>query len=524
MSETISDTQIRLKAFTEETNPDVDLAPGSVLNELVIKLAATSQNPLINDQLALGQTNSITAALNSTEDTYNPIIDAISSNYGTVRNQGRKATGKLKIVVASSGAFYIKSGAVFTQPVLKLNFVTTSAYTARLTPADGELQLYKNGNLFYFIIPVVAENGGPEYQLSDQSAISTTEQIRDLVEIKSYGSFTSGLAVETDKELLTRIQAGLANKTLLTGNSIKSRLHDSFENFKDVSIVGANDQEMTRSKRNLFGISTLGMVDVYVRTSNGVETTLLTKTAVKGEDGLWSVDFDYTEAAGFYRIIAITPTGTALTGSLLSVQNFDFSTSNLDVVNKVYDKYEARFTKYQTANVTFEYQDPAGATSADFDFLISYQPNVLDIQELFLNGNEQIACADYLVKAALPCYVSIGLKLHRRNAKAEFPADQLKKDIFNHVNNIKFGEHLYVSSIVDICHNYEIKYVELPVKLTGEIFSNHSTIVTVTDNDVLKIPTVADLGISPKTTVFITDYFRTDTDNRLSDAINITVY
>lgn len=525
MSETIADTKLRLTTAVTETNPEADLtSPGSVLSELVIKLAANSQNPLVNQLLDLGQSNSISAVLNSTDTTYNPIIDAIASNYSTTRSQGKKSVGKLKVVVSSASNLFIRAGAVFTQPVLKLNYVTTQNWNISLNPGDGELRLIANGRLWYFILPVEAEAGGAEYQLSDQSPLSSVSIIRNLVEIRSYGSFTSGQAVETDKQLLARIQTSLVNKTLLTNTSISSRLYDTFPDFKDLSLVGANDEEMTRSKRNLFGISTLGMADVYVRTANGIETTSITKTVSKNSDGKWEVDLDYNDVAGFYRIIAITPVNSALSGSLLFTQTFGLSTNNLSPVNNITDLYEARFTKYQTCNVLFDYQDPSGATTADFDFLISYQPNILDIQTLFLSPNEQIVCADYLVKAAIPCYVSVDLKLHRRNASVELPVDKIKQDIFNYINNIRFGEHLYVSNIIDICHNYDVKYVELPVTLTGEIYTNHSSLISIKDNDILRIPNRVDVGVSEKTTIFITDYFRSEDDNRMSDAISITVY
>lgn len=525
MAETINDTELRLAQFISETYPDADVAPGGVLRELLIKLSATIQNPITNDMDDLGQANSISKALASAVDTTDPIIDQIASNYNTTRSEGQKSTGKIKVTVATSSSFYIREGFTFVQPVLNLNYLVMQEYSVTPNPSGDELPLISSNGTFYFILPVEAENGGAEYQVTDQTAfdIADGEVIRDFSEAKAYGNFTSGQAIETDKELLARIDTSLANKTLLTPSSITSRLKTEFTNFKDVSLTGANDAEMTRSKRNLFGISTLGMVDVYLRTSNGVETVTITKTATKEDDGKWHLSLDYQDVPGFYRVISIVPTGESVSGSLLTEQTFNFSIANFDVVNNVTTVEEARFSKYQTCDVEFEYQDPNNATTAEFDLLISYQPDIGTIQDMFLSGEERIACADYLVRAALPCYVSVSLKIHRKSTTTELPVDQIKQDIYNYINSLKFGEDLYASEIVDICHNYDIKYVEMPITLTGEVYTTKSTILPLSNSDVLRIPSKPSLGVSKKTTIFITDYFRSSDDNRMSDAISIDV-
>jgi hypothetical protein len=527
MSESIADTKTRLEQFTLETNPEADIGPGRVLSELVIKLAATMQNPIANTMEELGQANTIKEALASETDTFNEAIDNIVSNYNITRDEGKKSTGKIKVTVSASNTYFFRTGYVFTQPTLNLNYVLTQDYTVRPTPDDDELALVAEGEFFYFVIPVEAEFGGAQYQVTNNTAFAIADEttIRNFVQAKAYGNFSSGSDIETDKQLLARVDTGLANKTLLTKASITARLKEDYSNFKDISLVGANDAEMTRSKKNIFGVSTLGMVDVYLRMANGVETVNIIKTAEKdADDGLWYISLDYNDVPGFYRVIAILPEESNLSGSLEFTQTFDYSLDNLTSINTVNDKYEGRFTKYQTCELAFEYAHPSGATSADFDLLISYQPNIGDIQDLFLSGEERIMCADYLVKAALPCYVSVGLKVHRKSTTTEFQADKLKQDIYNYVNNIKFGEALYASEIINLCHNYGVKYVETPIKLVGEIYTNKSTIISVANNDVLTIPTKLSSGVSPKTTVFITDYFKNSDDNRLSDAINIEVF
>jgi hypothetical protein len=244
--------------------------------------------------------------------------------------------------------------------------------------------------------------------------------------------------------------------------------------------------------------------------------------------------FGGDDAAGFYRVLSILPQNSGLVGSLLFDIDYDYNTSTYSVANTINNLYEARFSKYQRATATIEFVEselegrsvsvPIG-TKELFDVLVVHQPNIKDIQDLLLSPDERILCADYLVKAALPCFVTVKLKIARKDVTKEFPIDLLKQDIFKYINSLKFGDVLYASAIVDICHNYDIKTVQLPIKLTGEIYSDHSTLVTINSTDSLVIPTKLNLGISKKTVVFVSNYFSQtfDPGSNLTDAIGIEI-
>lgn len=522
MSESILDTKLRLEQFIVETNPSADVSAGSVFNELVIKPLASLENEVVNDILAVGQENNIESALTSEVDSYNPVIDKIASNYNLVRKDGTKVIGKIKVTVADEGTYFFNSGFVFNQPVLNLNYVTEENYTISSNPDSSELQLYSNNGLFYFIIPVIAENTGSNYQVSDQTGFNLEKSITNFVSAKAYGSFTSGTNKETDKELLGRLHTGLANKTLLTAGSINNRLKELYPDLQDVSVVGAEAPELTRHKQNIFGIATLGMADVYLRTTKGLSTKSLVKTGELQQNGSWVIPIDRTDAPGFYRVLTIVPEDKEDIGTLPFTQVFGFSAANLEVSNTVTTTQEARFSRYQTCELTVTYS-PTEPFTGKFKILVSYQPYIQEVQELFLSNSERIICADYLVRSAVPCYVTISLKLHRKNSSDTVDTGAIKKDIYDYVNSLNFGDSLYASSIINICHKYDIKRVELPMKISGQIYTTKSTVIEISNSDVLEIPFRPTLGVTKNTSVFIIDYFRKTEDNTLSDAISIEV-
>lgn len=522
MSELISDTKLRFEQFIVETYASADVSPGTVLSELAIKPVASIENEIANDISAVGQEASIEAALAAPADTYNIVIDKIASNYNLVRNPGKKVTGKIKIVVADNNTYFLKAGFVFTQPVLNLNYVTEASYTFTTNPDSSELPLYSNNGLFYFLVPVIAENTGSNYQVSDQTGFNLEKSFTNFVSAKAYGSFTSGANQESDKALLARLHTGLSNKTLLTSGSINNRLKELYPDLQDVSIVGVASPELTRHKQNIFGISTLGMADVYIRTAKGLSTISLTKQGTLQTDGSWLVTIDREDAPGFYRVLTIVPSDKEDIGTLPFTQSFDYSVANLPVSNTINSIQEARFSYYQTCDVGITYS-PLGSFDGKFNLLLSYQPHIQEIQELFLSNAERIICADYLVRAAVPCYVSLAIKLYKKNSTDTIDTAAIKKDIYDYVNSLNFGDSLYASNIVNICHKYDIRRVELPVKLIGQIYSTNSTVIDITNTDVLEIPNNPAAGITKNTTVFIIDYFRKTEDNTLSDAISIEV-
>lgn len=534
MAESIEDTKLRLEAFITENYPNIDTAPGTVFSELVIKMAAYLQNPIFNQLTELNQANAIAEVLSSTADTYSSAIDAIASNYNTSRFAGRKSQGKLKVYLSGNSNIYINSGFIFLQPVIKLNYVVNSSYVITSNPTQANhIRLIQQGSLYYFIIPVEAENVGTEYQLSDKTKLSLGSglTLNNFIEAEAYGNFTSGLPIDTDKILISKFQQSLANKTLLSKYSILSKLKETFP-IQTLSIIGANDPEMTRSKHNIFGLSTAGKVDVYIRSSLGIETNRVTKSATyNSSTGKWDLTLTADDAPGFYRIISIVPTqatssSNVVSGTLLYSTSFNYDSTKSAQVNDIYTIAEGRFSTYQTCAVAIEYTGTAAEIAAgtrDFDILVSNQPYLAEIQNTFLDPDNRIACADYLVKAALPCFASVALKVYRRNPTVELPVNLIKQDIFKYINSLDFGDTLLASKLIDICHNYDITHVELPVRLSGSIIGLDNSITEIQSNNELSIPTNLAKGISSNTTLFFADYYNTSDVETMSESIDINV-
>ena len=530
MAETVALTLSRLQAFIQESYPSADIAPGSVLDSLLLKASASLQNLPYNQVAQLSLSANVSAALASTTDTYNTIIDGLASNFLVTRGAGTKSTGYVKVYVTSSQNYFLGSGTNFTQPSLNLTYSTTQAYTISPTPTVEQTQLSKEADGSYsFVIQVTADSVGSQYQVSNNTVFDLTNAatLSGFIKASSIATFSSATAQETDKALIARFTNGITNGSLVNKKSILSTLSSQFTSLSAVSVIGATDPEMSRCKSNAF--NTLGMADVYVRTSGLPLTQDIVVTATKNSDLIsWSFTLDSSVYGGIYEVSAIRPSSTVIGTYPIISQVPGISvptTGNVNVFNASTGNSinQARFTSYQKLNITYSNPttEPAG-TTASVVVTILYLPNIKDIQQVFLNDTTRIACADYLVKAVLPCFVNFNITLVKATTTTVVDTASLKQDIFKYVNSIPFGENLYISEIVKLCHSYPIKQVTLPVTLTGTILANDGSTVTITGNNELQIPTNLPLGISPNTTMFFIDYF-TDSSGVIADNIGITL-
>lgn len=521
MAELLQDTVDRLTAFISQNYTDIETGPGSVINELLIKLAAAVQNEQYNKIETLSQGAAIMSALASETDTYSPLIDMVASNYNTARSLGVKVTGKIKVVVSQGGDYQFDDSYVFIQPALNLRYLVVGDTSVAQEPVEslGERQVYSDQGLWYFILDVIAEEADPKYQVSSGTSFIPELTINNFVKAEAYGSFLSGEAIETDKQLIGKIKRNIGNYRFESPTGIANRFRDTFAGFQSLSVCGANDAEMTRSKQNALGISTFGKADIYVRSSVGLQTKNVIKSAKKISSTSWEIFIDKTDVPGFYSVSSIIPyrTDINLGGTLLPTSTiYGYQSYSGERNNEINNTLEARFSKYQTAVITFTYDDEGAAQigeMADFELMLQYQPNILEMQNLILRDDERLACADYLVKAVVPCMVSLNINLLKKRITDTYESLQLQKlkqDIFQYVNTIPFGEQLQASSIVDICHNYDIKRVDLPIKMSGRILCPDGTNLSLEDTDVLVIPQRLDKGITPKTTLYFIDYYRVE--------------
>ena len=526
MSETVAQTITRLTAFIQEKAPTVDVSPGSVFNELMIGLESQIQNQVYNDINSISSQQAISTALNSVTDTYSPVVDAIASNYDTYRGQGAYASGNIKVYIAVPGTYRVVKGTQFIQPNLNYTYSTT----ADVTYSSVGGTIFTEGSLYYFTVNVTADVVGSKSTISNgtQFSLTNTNAIPQFVKAVALGTFSPGLDIETDKEVITRFRNGLGTKNLLSLNSITHQLASTYPNFQSAHIEDAASPVNLRSLNTVLGINVPSCVDVYIKNSITIPNITFqavgTWVAVDNVNQIpahWEFNVANTVAPGFYRVLHVT--NAADTG--LTYLKFQTIYGGTSTTNLIPNAASARYSVYQTATIRV-FDLPYSSSAPTFNVTVMAPPNLQDIQASFLDEGNRIPCGDYVAKGVIPCLVSMNISLVRKNSTDVINTVALQGDIFNYINGLVVGQPIAVSQIVNLCHKYNVARVDLPIVLNGRILAPYQSSTSVVDYDVIVAGTdflsISDniaKGITSQNTMFFVSYFNADgTQN-----INISV-
>lgn len=570
--ETVEATQTRLETFIKEycaqatVNLAVDLSPGSVLSELLIKLSAQLHNQLKIDAELPSNVSTVKAALDSTTDTYSESIDAVASNFNVARDKGTSSTGRVKIRVAVLRTYYIPTTFQLVQPNTGGIYRTTQAFKAdTVTQIDnlssGVLRLYSEGQNgpYYFLLPVSSAGTGTNIAAEHNSALAldpNTASLDGFIDAYAFGNFNQGLLIETDRQLISRFQTGLSTRGLMSPQSMQALLPEVFPTLfapsdrkAILAVVGANDTELRRGKNAEYGITSFGLADVYVRTAETIQTSYFPARARCYDNASspkkWEIALD-SDLAGFpswfYELLSFDyedDNGASQTARPLSVT---FTADDLapNVLGGGANANDvARFTKYQKAKAR-TYLPGVNAdvwmnTMKDVRVLVSYMPNIGEIQDYILQSNHRMVSADFLVKAVVPARVSINLRLIRASSSVPNVSD-IRNALYKYINNLPFGEPVVASRIIDICHNFDIKRVDLPLTLHSSLLIPKAEVATSafpdagsatytsSADDLLIIPSDnADLlnyGVSSKTAMFFANYSGANGQDLIAISVN----
>ena len=129
-----------------------------------------------------------------------------------------------------------------------------------------------------------------------------------------------------------------------------------------------------------------------------------------------------------------------------------------------------------------------------------------DLQALFSNSVTSSLSASVLVKATVPCNVSVGVSLVVKSTAAQPNTAGIAAAIASTVNNLPFGDTLY-TSLIDgaILPLLTAGQVVGRIDLTAQLTDNLGNLQTIIGERALRIPYMPEVGVSTKTTAFMLD-------------------
>lgn len=508
--------------LVQEKNPDLDVRRG-VLHDLVLYFSSILAAAKDTEIARVRSSMSLKAITADPTLADTDLVDAVLSNFRVTRKVGAKATGQITIVLDKLLPTTIVAGARFT--ALGQVFITERAFAARtdaafVVSADDVVIAAVGDGTYSFTISVIAETTGAADTVLRGTAFTAAVPPAHLARVFAAADFVQGTSTETNQELITRFESGIAAKTWSNRSTITALItnQSQFADIVGTSIVGMGDAEMLRDQHSLLPISYGGRTDVYVRSQALPLSTTKTVTATLVDTvengGVWQFSVDKDDVPGFYEVsrVALASAAATDTGYEVTATTRSFDISGTGFKPDIETAQEAAFSSFQTATIKFV--DTNTSTTAltvnqstqSYSVTFSGMPLLSDIQEFLDSRSVRNPAGDVLVRGAVPCFLTVNFSLRKRAGAADPSVDAIRLAVATAVNKLEFPGELHASVISDaIQDNLDSNVAIAKIDLLGRILRPDGTKRIIRDNDVLDIPDEPALGVSGRTVAFLLD-------------------
>jgi hypothetical protein len=456
-----------LTEMLQEAAPEIDLRRG-VVHDLVVYYGGVlgAKNQVEQDRLR--RSLSLLEIQNDPTLADDDTVDQLASNYRVTRRPGSQAVGELTIVVSLAADVTIGVGSRFVAN--GLGFVTTAAYVARVDSGavvletDRILRTRRDGN-YEFSVPVTAEAVGSAYELRAGTSVVSEDPPPGYVKAYVSDDFVGGVDADDNATLIARFVHGMSAKTLCTRDNMSALLRESFPDVVSDSIVGFGDAEMLRDRHTVFAVSMGGRIDWYVRTrplyrrySTTVEASLV---ELPGDgSAVWQISFGRDEFPGLYYVSVLPGDADDFLGSLdvtLDSREADLTPLDGELVPDIVSAVEAEYSRFQAVVLRFRDPSPtAGLTvgaTAEYNAIVHAVEDLSAIQTLVSGRDVRHAAGDVLIKAPVPCFVSLSFTITVEAGQPEPDTGAIATDLADLVNHYGFAGRLPASALSDRVHN-----------------------------------------------------------------------
>ena len=521
-AELVRQSQEEFTEIVQEAYPELELRRG-VIHDVVAFLSGGVAGAITQTEVnRVLQSRSLLALQENPELADPELIDHVLSNVGITRKVGTRAGGEITIVVSGGDTVVIAADAKYVTSGLV--FRTDAAIIARPTgtsiSSSTERVLTPRGDGSYsFTVPATAEEVGDEYNIRANTTLRPDPTQTRFVIAFAASDFTGGFATESNAELVERmaealpaaVSGGRANLISL----IKSQ--PVFGDTLHYTFVGFGDSEMLRDQRSIFPVSMGGCVDVYARTAAYPQTITVTITCTLVQklvaSSIWAFSVTRDIAPGFYEIVSVKnladPVDFAGYTVVSDTRGVDLSGTGWrpDILTTV----EGAFTAWQTASITFE--DNSTNTTAiaigdKRDYSVSFlaAPLIHELQDFLGGDTVRPLSADILVRAAIPCLLTINATILRTVDESAPDLDAIRLAIRDHVARLNFPGTLYASQLMDTIHTHLTgKMVVSNLVMQGRILRPDGETIVIRNTSALTIPEAPSVQATPRTTAFFLD-------------------
>lgn len=490
-----------INAFDSE----ISTGPGAIRSLLlspavVLAEYSEAQVEALLDRYDLSQLTSVTAA---------DILDEIAARYGVSRGNESAASGVLTIIVDEAFPVVIPAGTRFQGAAGTYRAVNSFAFrtaSSSVISTTDRLLIARGDGTYIADINVVAEFTGSIYNLAQGESLEVVDTIEHVLGAYAASDFVGGSDREEGASLISRIQDSFTRPGTESTYGISALIKNpgAFPLVEAVSVVGAGDAEMLRDKVNPLGIGG-GMADVYVRTRTASVSAAITKTGTDEGSALgkrtWEIRIGRDDFPGFWDVIEVRDSTGAKAEIVSDTRHVDLSGEAGQLIPIIPSKLHGVYSAFQTSVLLVKTVDTYSA--GIFSVTLRGMPDIGSIQRLLGSRSYRAVGGDLLVKAPVPCFVSVTVTIMPLSASSLTPTDaELVELVVNAVNNSEFAGVIYASQIAEAVKGDQ--YTVVSVTMRGTTLMPDGESETSISEQRLEIPVRRDNQTSWRTGIFVT--------------------
>lgn len=456
----VEQNTIKLETLIQESFPQLDVKTG-VIRDLLIRPSGILSAAISESINKLKNFFSIEYLLKNAESLDKDFVDAFAKNFNLNRNVGNPATGQILILLNQKTPSFVFKNSIFRFG--DFNFLATENFNlvidiTQIQGPNDRLILATTNNEFFTIIDAISEKSGKDKNIKHGTELEALNPPINFVKAIAYGDFYGGDDDESNENFLKRIRNSFYSPSWLNRSSIESLIYRHFPRVSAVSIIGQDSPLMRRDLFVTWPGSSGGKIDVYVKTSNKINTKVLIKQATLvskvGSKGNWQITVSSQDAPAFYEIKKIYllnnfqyPDGFYIINETrsLNLDNDFFTPYFPDTLTGVY-------SPFQTTTVDF-YDDITETTTIplgykkDYQVVVSYIPEILEIHKKLTDSLIKPLNYDILFKAPVPCELSVFFKIISKKVMTSDVINKIKESVAEEFNKINFVENIPASVV-----------------------------------------------------------------------------
>ena len=230
----------KIKKTLRAYDPDIKFSDSSALSSLMINPLSAILSPYEDELNTYKREQSLLnpEAISETE------MDKYAANFSITRVQGAKATGYVKIFFKSPRTLFIPQGVYFeTADGKKYNVVGAYSIT------ESQMRLNSGTDYPYYStgsIPIISATSGVDYETGPGTINKVFGLSVDYAYVRNPVAITGGETRETNTQLKARILDSGINGSIFSTYGISKILINNFPSLTNVTVIGADDDEMER--------------------------------------------------------------------------------------------------------------------------------------------------------------------------------------------------------------------------------------------------------------------------------------